>query len=64
MQTLIHYQIPPHHQQAYAGASFAGNSYPIAEAMSREVLSLPLWPGMADAQVDRVIAAVNGLTGG
>ena len=64
VQTLIHYPIPPHHQQAYAGASFAGNSYPIAEAMSREVLSLPLWPGMADAQVDRVIAAVNGLTVG
>jgi len=33
-------------------------SFPIAEAIHREVLSLPLWPGMSNAQVDRVIEAV------
>lgn len=57
--SLIHYPIPPHRQQAYVGYPLAARSYVVAEAMSREVLSLPLWPGMSDTQVDRVIAAVN-----
>lgn len=57
--SLIHYPIPPHRQQAYARYPLAARSYVVAEAMSREVLSLPLWPGMSDSQVDRVIAAVN-----
>lgn len=62
IQTLIHYPVPPHRQEAYSAADFARETYPIAEAMSREVLSLPIWPGMAEHQVDAVIAAVNDLT--
>lgn len=40
--TLIHYPIPPHLQDAYAGANFGPQ--PIAEQLSREVLSLPMGP--------------------
>ncbi len=42
--TLIHYPIPPHLQQAYAELALDAGSYPIAEAMAREVLSLPMGP--------------------
>lgn len=42
--TLIHYPIPPHLQQAYAGLGLNAGSYPIAEGMAREVLSLPMGP--------------------
>ncbi len=59
IDTLIHYPIPPHRQQAYADAPFANDSFPIAEAMAEDVLSLPLWPGMSDEQVSQVIAGVN-----
>ncbi|QPF73766.1 DegT/DnrJ/EryC1/StrS family aminotransferase [Roseateles sp. DAIF2] len=57
--TLIHYPVPPHRQPAYAELGYGEGDFPIAEAMHREVLSLPLWPGMSEAQVDRVIAAVR-----
>jgi dTDP-4-amino-4,6-dideoxygalactose transaminase len=58
--TLIHYPVPPHLQPAYAELNLAPGDFPIAEAIHREVLSLPLWPGMGEAQVDAVIAAVKG----
>jgi len=56
--TLIHYPVPPHLQPAYAELGFGPGAFPVSEQIHREVLSLPLWPGMSDAQVDRVIEAV------
>jgi dTDP-4-amino-4,6-dideoxygalactose transaminase len=58
--TLIHYPVPPHLQPAYAEMDLGPGAFPISERMHREVLSLPLWPGMSEAQVDRVIEAVCG----
>ncbi|EIF50998.1 DegT/DnrJ/EryC1/StrS aminotransferase family protein [Sulfurovum sp. AR] len=40
VQTLIHYPIPPHKQNAYN--EFGNNSYPITEKIHSEVLSLPI----------------------
>jgi dTDP-4-amino-4,6-dideoxygalactose transaminase len=55
--TLVHYPIPPHRQPAYAELAMSEGSFPIAEAIHREVLSLPMWPQMRDEQVERVIAS-------
>lgn len=57
--TLIHYPVPPHRQPAYAELGMAEGAFPIAEAIHREVLSLPLWPGMGPAHIDAVVAAVK-----
>lgn len=57
--TLIHYPVPPHRQPAYVELGYGDGDFPIAEAIHREVLSLPLWPGMSEAQVDALIAAVR-----
>ncbi|MFY8214259.1 MAG: DegT/DnrJ/EryC1/StrS family aminotransferase [Flavobacterium sp.] len=57
IQTLIHYPIPPHKQNALA--AWNALSFPITEAIHREVLSLPISPIMTDEQVDRVIAVLN-----
>lgn len=57
--TLIHYPVPPHLQPAYAELGYGPGDFPIAEAIHSQVLSLPLWPGMSEAQVQRVIAAVR-----
>lgn len=57
--TLIHYPVPPHLQPAYAELGYGEGDFPISEAMHQRVLSLPLWPGMSDAQVDRVIRVVR-----
>ncbi|WP_243370777.1 DegT/DnrJ/EryC1/StrS family aminotransferase [Geotalea sp. SG265] len=45
--TLIHYPIPPHLQQAYAPLGHGSSSFPIAEKMAGEVLSLPMWPQLS-----------------
>lgn len=57
--TLIHYPVPPHLQPAYRELGYGPGDFPISEAIHREVLSLPLWPGMSEAQVDTVIDAVR-----
>jgi dTDP-4-amino-4,6-dideoxygalactose transaminase len=55
--TLIHYPIPPHLQEAYAGA-FSGE-YPVSEAMAKTVLSIPMSPELTDDEVSEVIGAIN-----
>ena len=57
--TLIHYPVTPHMQPAYSELAYAAGDFPIAEAIHREVLSLPLWPGMGQQRIERVIAAVK-----
>lgn len=60
IQTLIHYPISPHQQQAYQ--EWNGHSYPITEAMHQEVLSLPIGPTLSKDEAFQVAAAVNGFS--
>jgi dTDP-4-amino-4,6-dideoxygalactose transaminase len=57
IQTLIHYPIPPHKQQAYKEWNYL--SFPITEQIHEEVLSLPISPVMTEEEVEMVINAVN-----
>ena len=57
--TLIHYPVAPHLQPAYSEMNWRQGQFPIAERIHQEVLSLPMWPGLDDASVDRVIEAVR-----
>jgi dTDP-4-amino-4,6-dideoxygalactose transaminase len=58
VHTAIHYPIPPHKQAAYA-KELGHLSYPLTEAIHREVVSLPISPVMSDEQVSRVVAIAN-----
>lgn len=58
VETQIHYPIPPHRQECYASL-WPGQSFPITERLSAEELSLPCHPGLTDAEVEQVTAAVN-----
>ena len=60
VQTLIHYPIPPHKQDAYK--EWNDLSFPITEKIHREVLSLPLSPVMSKEEVEKVVFAVNSFT--
>ncbi|MCZ6783314.1 MAG: DegT/DnrJ/EryC1/StrS family aminotransferase [Proteobacteria bacterium] len=57
--TAVHYPVPVHRMPAYAFLGYEPGSLPAAERWAEEVLSLPLYPELADADVDRVAAAVN-----
>ncbi len=53
--TLVHYPIPPHLQEAYKGESVQQAQLPIAERMAADVLSLPIGPQLASADLCEVI---------
>ena len=59
IDTLVHYPIAPHLQPAYAALGMHDGSLPIAENLHRQVLSLPLWPGMTSADVDAVVEGIR-----
>ena len=63
VETLIHYPIPPHKQEAFAGALSRGElrhgNLPIAEELARTELSIPMGPAMTDEQVAYVIETIN-----
>jgi dTDP-4-amino-4,6-dideoxygalactose transaminase len=61
IQTLIHYPIPPHQQQAYA--EWNTQSYPVTEAMHQEVLSLPMGPTLNKENVYEVTQRINQFDG-
>ena len=60
IQTLIHYPVPPYLQQAYRELGINGSDFPLSTKLADEVLSLPIDPRLEDAQVDEVIAKVQG----
>lgn len=57
--TLIHYPIPPHRQVAYQTGWRPRGPLPIADRLSHEVLSLPLWPQMPQESVERVVSEIR-----
>jgi dTDP-4-amino-4,6-dideoxygalactose transaminase len=59
IQTLIHYPVPPHMQQAYVEMGAQAGTYPISEAIHREVLSLPMGPHLSEDNAHRVVEAVR-----
>lgn len=63
VQTNKHYPTPMHLQGAYASLHISEGSLPVAEKISATELSLPVFYGMTDEQIDRVIDAVNSFEG-
>src|SRR5665648_35530 len=61
--TMIHYPIPPHLSQAYEYLGYKAGAFPIAEQNAQKVLTLPLYNGMTEQEIDKVIEVVNGLGG-
>ena len=57
IQSLIHYPIPPHKQEAYR--EWNELSFPVTEMIHREVVSLPISPVMTDTEVEKVTVAIN-----
>jgi dTDP-4-amino-4,6-dideoxygalactose transaminase len=58
IQTGIHYPAPVHLLPAFAELGHGPGTFPVAEQASREILSLPMYAELSEAQIDRVAAGV------
>ncbi len=59
VQTAVHYPQPLHLTPAFAPYGGGPGSLPVSERICTEILSLPMYPEMTEAQIDQVIAAVK-----
>lgn len=57
--TGIHYPIPLHLQKAYAGMGLGEGTFPVAERVAGEIVSLPMFPQLTRAQQERVSQEVG-----
>ena len=57
--TAIHYPIPLHLQQCFAYLGYRKGSFPIAEQMATEVISLPMNPFLSEAQINYICDTIS-----
>jgi len=55
----LHYPLPLHLQKCYASLGYKAGDFPFAEKAGRECLSLPIYPELTDAQIQRVAQVVK-----
>jgi dTDP-4-amino-4,6-dideoxygalactose transaminase len=61
--SAVHYPFPIHRTEAYADLGWREGSLPVAERLSEEICTLPLFPTMSDVEVARVVRAVREFPG-
>ena len=59
ISTIIHYPIPPHLAEAYEYLGFKKGDLPITEAYADSVLSIPMYNGMLEEELEYVIDVIN-----
>ncbi|MFD0991440.1 DegT/DnrJ/EryC1/StrS family aminotransferase [Mariniflexile jejuense] len=57
IETLIHYPIPPHKQQAFS--HLKASALPITEMIHHQIVSIPISPVMTSKEVEKVIKTIN-----
>ena len=55
VESGIHYPVPLHLQPAYSSLGYGRGDFPVAEALAPRILSLPMFPGLTDEQIDFVV---------
>ena len=59
----IHYPVPMHLQEAFVALGHKHGDFPVAEKVSAEIISLPLFPQITAGQQERVVEALRGALG-
>jgi dTDP-4-amino-4,6-dideoxygalactose transaminase len=59
IETIVHYPVPPHLQTAYHDHGFKKGQFPVAEQLSQTSLSIPIWPGLEEKSVQRIIKLIR-----
>jgi len=55
IHTLIHYPVPIHLQKAYEYLGYKKGNFPVAERIAKRIISLPIFPELANTEADFVI---------
>jgi dTDP-4-amino-4,6-dideoxygalactose transaminase len=55
----LHYPLPLHLQKCYASLGYKEGAFPVSEKAARECLSLPIYPELTDAQIQRVAEVIK-----
>jgi len=58
-----HYPEPPHLSRAYQWLGYGPGAFPVTEALAPTLLSLPIYPGMSELQVETVVEGVRAFFG-
>lgn len=59
IDTGIHYPIPIHLQEAFRHLSYKEGDFPRTENYARQILSLPIFPGMTDEEAKNVVSEIK-----
>ena len=59
ISTSRHYPEPPHLAAAFSGLGRRAGAFPVAEAIARETISLPMFPGITEEQLEAVAEAIR-----
>jgi dTDP-4-amino-4,6-dideoxygalactose transaminase len=59
IHTGIHYPIPVHLLEAHADLGYQAGSFPCSEQAAREVLSLPMYAELSEAQVKSIVRTIR-----
>ena len=59
VQTVIHYPLSIHLQEAYKDLGYSQGDFPVAEKVAEEILSLPIFPQLRDKEAETVAELIN-----
>jgi dTDP-4-amino-4,6-dideoxygalactose transaminase len=57
--SAIYYPIPVHRQKPFVAMGYGGQSFPVTDRLTDQVVSIPVHPSLSDDEVSTVIGAVN-----
>lgn len=60
---MVYYPIPLHLQKVYSGLGYKCGDFPVAERISQEILSLPMYPHLKERQIDFVVETIKKVIG-
>jgi len=59
VQTVIHYPVPIHLQEAYQDLGYSTGDFPVAERAAHEIVSLPIFPQLREDEIQAMVDSIN-----
>ena len=56
---MVYYPVPCHLQKALSGFGYKKGDFPVAEKIAEEVLSIPIFPGITNEELEYVVSELR-----